>query len=85
MAGPYKELREELDRMRVAYNVGLARDVEPITREAVRQGIAMLAVVGETERLLRETFDKLDPANERDAWFITRITKIREAAVGQEA
>lgn len=33
--------------------------------------------IAETERLLRETFDKLDP--DRDGWFITRLTKIMES------
>src|SRR5690348_11001333 len=35
--------------------------------------------ISETDRLLAETFDQLDPEKERDAWFLTRITKIREA------
>lgn len=35
--------------------------------------------INESERLLAETFEQLDPANERDCWFMTRITKIREA------
>lgn len=36
--------------------------------------------IGEAESLLQETFDRLDPENDRrDAWFLERITKIREA------
>jgi hypothetical protein len=33
----------------------------------------------EAELLMTETFEQLDPDNERDSWFMVRITKIREA------
>jgi len=35
--------------------------------------------IGEAERLLAETFERIDVSYERDDWFLTRITKIREA------
>lgn len=52
--------------------------------EKVARGLAESArttddAINEAERLLDETFNKLDPDNERDGWFMVRITKIREA------
>lgn len=35
--------------------------------------------IREAELLMAETFDQLDPENKRDVWFMTRLTKIREA------
>lgn len=35
--------------------------------------------IGETEHLLAETFNKLDPDNTHDSWLMVRLTKIREA------
>ena len=35
-------LRAELDRFRVAWNMNLARDVEPISRKAVEEGLNLL-------------------------------------------
>lgn len=35
--------------------------------------------VSEASDLLNKTFEELDPENERDAWFIVRLTKIKEA------
>src|SRR5438874_13331027 len=35
--------------------------------------------IAETERLLKETFENLDPDNDRDGWFMVRLTKIMEA------
>jgi hypothetical protein len=39
------ELAKELDRMRVAWNTGLVRDVQPISRAAVDEGLRLLAAV----------------------------------------
>lgn len=36
------ELAKELDRFRVAYATGLARDIEPISKRAVLEGLALL-------------------------------------------
>jgi hypothetical protein len=40
------------------------------------------AAILEAEHLLQETFEKLEPNDDRDGWFAVRITKIREALSG---
>lgn len=38
----YENLRSELHRFRIAYNVQLSRDVEPISEKAVIEGLELL-------------------------------------------
>lgn len=40
---PIHTLRRELDRLKVAWNCGLVKDVEPISQEAVTEGLLLLA------------------------------------------
>jgi hypothetical protein len=35
--------------------------------------------IGEADRLLQEMADELDSNDDRDCWFMARITKVREA------
>ncbi len=42
-------------------------------------GRTLADAIHETERLLDETFNSLNPDDDRDGWFTVRITKIREA------
>lgn len=49
------------------------------TPPAPAAGRSVYDAITEAERLLSETFDKLDPDDEADAWVMVRITKVREA------
>ena len=69
------ELRKELDRLRVAHNTGLAGHVEPISSEAVVEGIALIAEAERLDRLLNtpEIMDfvkavPLEAAHQRERW-----------------
>lgn len=70
-----------------AQDVALLINVVNLARYALHRlrppttpgGRSVLDAIGEAERLLQETSDKLDPDNARDAWFMARITKISEA------
>lgn len=46
------ELGKELDRFRVAWNTGLQNDVEPISKEAVVQGIELISPQTELQLFL---------------------------------
>jgi hypothetical protein len=49
-----RTLREELDRFKVAYHTGLESRIEPISREAVDEGIRLLRRAAEADAKLAE-------------------------------
>ena len=50
MSDEFKELWDELDRFKVAYNSLIVNGVEPISREAVRQGLRLQSIIDKLPR-----------------------------------
>lgn len=56
-------LAGELDRLRVAYSTNLARDVEPLSKEAVRDGLALIAAAEKMQAALDRIVNEFDDLN----------------------
>jgi hypothetical protein len=71
--------KRHIDTIREGVAFLLAENKRLRAQEKTPNGRTIHDAIKETEHLLAETFDDLEPGEAREEWYMTRITKIREA------